>query len=119
MAKRKRRVFRFPDEFRRAAIQRVEAGERARTVAGDLDIDRTLIYRWMKKARAGEQTEPVRRGASCAGDVLQENQRLKQALAEKCLEVDFFRGALQKLDARRQSAEKTGEKSSTSRLRRG
>jgi hypothetical protein len=38
---------------------------------------------------------------------------LKQALAEKTLEVDFFRGALQKIEARRQPHGKTGETAST------
>jgi hypothetical protein len=44
-----------------------------------------------------------------------EIQRLKQLLAEKTLEVDFFRGALQKVEARRQKRGETGETASTSR----
>jgi hypothetical protein len=38
-----------------------------------------------------------------------EIHRLKQLLAEKTLEVDFFRGALQKVEARRQKSGETGE----------
>jgi hypothetical protein len=34
---------------------------------------------------------------------------LKQLLAEKTLEVDFFRGALQKVEARRQKSGETVE----------
>jgi hypothetical protein len=44
-----------------------------------------------------------------------EIHRLKQLLAEKTLEVDFFRGALQKVEARRQKRGETGETASTSR----
>jgi hypothetical protein len=44
-----------------------------------------------------------------------EIHRLKQLLAEKTLEVDFFRGALQKVEARRQKSGETGEMGSTSR----
>jgi hypothetical protein len=44
-----------------------------------------------------------------------EIHRLKQVLAEKTLEVDFFRGALQKVEARRQKSGETGEMGSTSR----
>jgi hypothetical protein len=40
---------------------------------------------------------------------------LKQLLAEKTLEVDFFRGALQKVEARRQKSGETGETGSSSR----
>jgi hypothetical protein len=44
-----------------------------------------------------------------------EIHRLKQLLAEKTLEVDFFKGALQKVEARRQKRDGTGETASTSR----
>ncbi len=44
-----------------------------------------------------------------------EIHRLKQLLAEKTLEVDFFKGALQKVEARRQKRGETGETASTSR----
>jgi hypothetical protein len=47
--------------------------------------------------------------------VVQENQQLKQALAEKTLEIDFFKGALQKVEARRQSSGKVGGTASTPR----
>jgi len=44
-----------------------------------------------------------------------EIHRLKELLAEKTLEVDFFRGALQKVEARRQKSGETGEMGSSSR----
>jgi hypothetical protein len=44
-----------------------------------------------------------------------ENQQLKQALAEKVLEVDFFKGALQKVEARRRPNGKAGATASTPR----
>jgi hypothetical protein len=44
-----------------------------------------------------------------------EIHRLKQLLAEKTLEVDFFRGALQKIEARRQRSSGSGEMASTTR----
>jgi len=44
-----------------------------------------------------------------------EIHRLKQLLAEKTMELDFFRGALQKVEARRQKRGETGETASTSR----
>ena len=40
---------------------------------------------------------------------------LKRLLAEKTLEVDFFRGALQKVEARRQKGGTSGEKASTTK----
>jgi hypothetical protein len=44
-----------------------------------------------------------------------EIHRLKQRLAEKTLEVDFFRGALQKIEARRQRNNGSGKMASTTR----
>jgi hypothetical protein len=119
-----------------AAIQRVREGERVVSVARDLDFDKRLIYRWMAKAESANAEEPeVSRGGpprnrqtmqrslrpsaerEYADAVVQENQRLKQALAEKSLEVDFFKGALQKVEARRQRTGKAGETPSTHRSR--
>jgi len=45
----------------------------------------------------------------------QENQRLKQALAEKVLEVDFLRGALHKVEQRRRESGSGGAKVSTTK----
>ena len=45
----------------------------------------------------------------------EENQRLKEALANKILELDFFKGALQKVEARRQSKGVSGGKASTTK----
>jgi hypothetical protein len=45
----------------------------------------------------------------------QENQRLQLLLAKKVLEVEFFRGALQKIEARRQSLKGIGETAFTNK----
>ena len=44
-----------------------------------------------------------------------ENHQLKRVLAEKTLEVDFFKGALQKIEARRQTSDRSGARASTTR----
>jgi hypothetical protein len=44
-----------------------------------------------------------------------ENRRLKQALAGKVVEVDFLRGALRRIEARRQASSGHGETASTSK----
>jgi hypothetical protein len=40
---------------------------------------------------------------------------LKRLLADKTLEVDFFKGALQKVEARRQRKGSSGEQASTTK----
>ncbi len=42
-----------------------------------------------------------------------EISKLKRLLADKTVEVDFFRGALQKVEARRQKSDMSGETAST------
>jgi hypothetical protein len=50
---------------------------------------------------------------SRASTLRKEVNHLKRVLAEKTLEVDFFRSALQKVEARRQQSNRSGEKAST------
>jgi hypothetical protein len=44
-----------------------------------------------------------------------EVSQLKRVLAEKTLELDFFKGALQKIEARRQQKDGSGAKASTTK----
>jgi hypothetical protein len=44
-----------------------------------------------------------------------ENSELKRLLADKMLEADFFRGALQKVAARRQQRSDSGARTSTTK----
>ena len=116
MARRKRRVWRHPEAVRRTAIQRVNNGEPVVAVAQEMDLHARLLRAWVAQAREGE---PAAKGPASAVSswegLRQENQRLKQALAEKTLEVDFYKGALQKIAARRQPHDKAGETASTPR----
>jgi len=50
-----------------------------------------------------------------ASTLRKEVNHLKRVLAEKTLEVDFFKSALQKVEARRQQNNSSGEKASTSK----
>jgi transposase len=79
-----------------------------------LGIHRTQLYKWR------EQMEPVEDGPGPAAtsrerELRKEIRELKRLLGEKALEVDFFKGALQKVEARRQRGGNSGEKASTTR----
>jgi hypothetical protein len=52
-------------------------------------------------------------GNSPESALQKEINQLKRVLVEKTLELDFFRGALQKVEARRQKSGISGEKAST------
>ncbi|MGA3212092.1 MAG: transposase [Terriglobales bacterium] len=108
---RRRRLWRYSDEFRRAALERIANGELQKDVARDLEIDGTMISRWRKGGRRGSKAYSGLEARETAPE--SEVQQLKQVLATKELELSFFKGALQKVEARRQ--QQSGEKVSTTK----
>ena len=84
-------------------------------LARELGVRPRCLYKWRAKLEAIEPGDEAARPSTHAAAYRKENLRLKRLLAEKTLEVDFFRGALQKIEARRQKSGETGELGSTSK----
>jgi transposase-like protein len=109
----KRRVGRYPKAFRRMAVARLKSCENIVALARELGIHRRLLYKWR------DQLEPVEHGEAyplpSSPELRRQVHQLKRLLAEKTLEVDFFKGALQKVEARRQRSSSSGEKTSTTK----
>jgi len=84
-------------------------------LAAELDIHRRLLYRWR------DQLDPVDKGEwpppqnSRELTLRKEVSQLKRVLADKTVELDFFKGALQKVEARRQQSDDSGGKASTTK----
>jgi transposase-like protein len=96
------------------AVDRLTQCDNIVALAKELGISRRLLYTWR------EQLEPVERGdappaTSREAPLRKEVSRLKRVLAEKVLELDFFKGALHSVEARRQQSGKTGARASTPR----
>ncbi len=115
----KQRVGRYPLEFRRSAVERMSSCDNISALSKELRVDRKLLYRWRDQMEATPalETGEGRPPSEDPRDVRlrQENSQLKRALAEKSLEVDFFKGALQKVAARRQLNKNSGGRASTTR----
>lgn len=60
------------------------------------------VYRWRDQFEPAESGGGLALGNSRETTLRKEVNSLKRALAEKTLEVDFFKGALRKVNARRQ-----------------
>ena len=111
----KRRVREYTNEFRQMCVERMQQCDNIGALAKELGIHRRMLYRWR------DQLEPVAKGEGSAPQSLgearlrKEVSRLKQALADKTLELDFFKGALQKVEARRQQSGMSGAKASTTK----
>src|SRR3984957_6774446 len=93
---------RYSRKFQRMAVERMKGSEDVAELAGELGVTRRCLYKWRRKLEIIEPGEEALRPSTHASAHRKEIHRLKQLLAEKTLEVDFFRGALQKIEARRQ-----------------
>lgn len=109
----------YTREFRRMAVGRMKVCDNVTTLAQELKVPRQLLYVWRDREEARALRQPSERGNVDAAAVeKKEIQRLKRLLAEKALEVDFFKGALQKFEARRQESSSAGETPSISKSKR-
>lgn len=111
---RKGKIGKYPRAFRQRAVERMRCCENVKELAQELGVHRSVLYQWRDQLAPQDRAEwQEREGAEARLE--RENRELKQALAEKTLEVDFFRGALQKIAARRQNNSKAGETASTTK----
>jgi hypothetical protein len=105
----------YTPEFRQMALERMKVSSSISTLAKELGLPRERLYRWRMASQAHPEAEtwiPPDREKLSLRKQLQQTQQL---LAQKTLEVDFFKGALQKIEARRQKNDGTGETASTSK----
>ena len=110
----KKRVNKYPKAFRKMALERIKGCQNVTELSAELGIHRTQLYKWR------DQMEPVEDGQSPPAnsrerELRKEIRELKRVLGEKALELDFFKGALQKVEARRQNSGGSGEKASTTK----
>ena len=110
---------RYSEKFKREAVARTQEWNNITALARHLGIDRKMLYqwKWQQEGRPPRKPLPLTTQAAERGSLetlRRENAHLKRVLAEKTLEVDFFKGALQKVEARRRSRAGSGETPSTS-----
>lgn len=106
----------FTLEFKREAVAKMKTCGDVAALARELTIPRQVLYKWRDRL-AGRKTPPPAKGSPAA--LRAEVGRLKAALADKTLEVDFFKRALQKIEGRRRQSADSGEKASTSKCESG
>ena len=110
--RRKKQVNKFPIAFRKLALERLKTCRNVTELSVELGIHRTQLYKWRDQMEAiDDGKDPP--ANSRERELRKEIRDLKRVLGEKTLEVDFFKGALQKVEARRQSSKGSGAKAST------
>ena len=106
---------RYSRKFQRVAVERMRTCENVGELARELGVRPRCLYKWRAKLEALEPGDEAAGPSTHAATYRKENQQLKRLLAEKTLEVDFFKGALQKVEARRQKKDGTGGMASTTK----
>jgi transposase-like protein len=96
-------------------VERMKQCDNILALAEEVGVHRRLLYKWR------EQFDPVDKGEwpppqnSRESTLRKEVSQLKRVLADKTVELDFFKGALQKVEARRQQSGDSGGKASTTK----
>jgi len=111
----KKQVGRYPKQFRRMAVERLKSCDNITALAQELGVNRRLLYKWRDQLDPSESSEESPPQTSRESTLRKEVSQLKRVLADKALELDFFRGALQKVEARRQRKGNSGERASTTK----
>lgn len=129
---------RFSREFKLGLIARLEAGESGTALALESGVKRTIIYRWREAWRRGGETalrgkpgpptraealeiEMARGVAVKAGDLKEARRQiaeLERKVGQQALDLDFFKGALRRIEALRQTDITPGAPVSSPRSRR-
>ena len=103
-------------KFRRIAVERMKGCNNITGLAKELGVERKTMYLWREEldpeSIIKRKTGPP--GKSREAELEHEVSRLKRVLADKTLELDFFKGALQKVEERRRQGKNSGGKTSTS-----
>ena len=110
----KRRVGKYRLSFRQMAVERMKDCPSVSALAKELGIDRSNLYQWQRQLE--HTSESSARVTSPVRELRKQLREFQRVLAEKTLEVDFFKGALQKVEARRQSSKDSGGTASTTRF---
>jgi len=114
---------RHTEEFKRQAVERMKTCANIHDLACELKIQRKLLYTW--KYQIEGRPEPRHANLSKTAEersekrLRDENAKLKSALADRTLEVDFFRAALLKVKEARQGNSGSGASASSTSSSRG
>ena len=117
---------RFSRAFKLKAIERLEAGESSTALGRELGVRPTLIYQWRAAWRvdgAAGLRRPgrPRRDEAPALEAMTAEQKiaaLERKLGQQALDLDFFRGALRRIEASRRPKDGPGATGSSPRSRR-
>jgi transposase-like protein len=128
----------FSREFKLKAVERLEAGESGSALSVELGVKRTILYRWRDRFRAGGELalRPVR-GRPNKADALamaraqgpatkaagmaqarRQIAELERKVGQQQLDLDFFKGALRRIEELRRLNAQPGATASSLKSKR-
>lgn len=117
--KTKRKWERRSAAFRESALERMKGGANVRALARELGVPKSLLYWW--KQRAEGRLKPKQSDSAedprdrRVRDLEKKVGELEGIIGKKTLELDFFAGALRRVEETRQKRGNSGERTSTPR----
>jgi transposase-like protein len=114
---RRQKWDRWPAEFRQRALERMKTCDNVKALAKELGVARQQLYGW--KQRAEQRANPREPGATedprdrRIRELTKKIAELERMIGQKTLELDFFAGALRRIEESRQKKGMSGETAST------
>jgi len=102
----------YSPEFRRDALEKMKTCANVTQLARELGIRRKWLYQWKDEAAGGGQLAAPAEADSKAGRRVKD---LEALVARQSLELDFFKGALQRIEEQRRKRDETSGPGSTSK----
>jgi transposase-like protein len=106
---------RYSKAFRQMAVERMKRCDNIVALSEELGVHRRLLYTWRDKLAPVDCDDGPLPESTRESTLRKEVSKLKHVLADKTVEADFFKGALQKIEARRQRRGDSGETASTTK----
>jgi transposase-like protein len=105
----------FSQEFKLAAIRRLEQGVSMAEVARGLEVSPNVLHRWRREFRQGPGNAFPGNGKQrwSEGQIAE----LQRKIGQQTIEIDFLRGCLQRIEEQRMLQALSGNPRSTGRSR--
>src|SRR5437879_6065432 len=101
----------FTQEFKLAAVRRLEQGVSITEVARGLEVDPNVLHRWRREFRQGPGNAFPGFGRRRWDDTQQ--AKLERKIGQQTLEIDFLKGCLQRIEEQRMLQALSGKPRST------
>lgn len=113
----RRKWDRWPAEFRQRALERMKNCQNVKVLAKELGVARQLLYLWKQQAEGRKKASEPGASEDPRDRRIRELEKkvgeLQGCIGQKTLELDFFAGALRRIEESRRKKGKTGATAST------